>query len=492
MKAETYESTEERAVLTAMIVNDTVLGRIASRWEGDGDFAQRYANQVGWMCVKYYRQYGKAPGARITELFASWADGRPDKDSVKLVESFLASLSEDYEASSGRVDPDYATDQAAKHFSKVRFLQLSVDIKSAYDAGRPERAEEAFRKFRKVELGPEADVNVFHDEESWADALKGKDESIIKYPGAAGEFFRDALSKGNFISFLAPPKRGKTFNMMDMAWRGAMQRRRVAFLEIGDMTKPQIMRRFLVRAACRPLRPRIVKYPRQLLVDGVDPFVEHEDIVYDSPLTLAEAKAGFEKAIRTKVKSNDDYLKLRVYPAMTVTVERIANMIDDWCQSGWVPEVIVIDYADLIASSKYSNDDFRHKTNEIWAQLRAISQGPSQPLVVTATQANRASYTAGTVGMEHASEDMRKAAHVTGMIGISAKAKEKEMGVVRLNWCPLREDEFNAHKCVYLAQCLPIANPCVLSSFRNLSESSGEEEETHKTRNGRAKTNGRS
>ena len=72
--------------------------------------------------------------------------------------------------------------------------------------------------------------------------------------------------------------------------------------------------------------------------------------------------------------------------------------------------------------------------------------------------------------MEHASEDMRKLAQVTGMIGINSKSEFKKNGVIGLNWTPLREDEFNDGRFVYFAQCLALGNPCVLSCFRTEDE----------------------
>ena len=49
-------------------------------------------------------------------------------------------------------------------------------------------------------------------------------------------------------------KRGKTFWLIDMAWRGMLQRKKVAFFATGDMSQRQMMRRFIARAAKRPFK----------------------------------------------------------------------------------------------------------------------------------------------------------------------------------------------------------------------------------------------
>jgi hypothetical protein len=86
-------------------------------------------------------------------------------------------------------------------------------------------------------------------------------------------------------------------------------------------------------------------------------------------------------------------------------------------------------------------------------------------LVVTATQANAKSFTAEILNMEHFSEDNRKFAHVTGMVGINQTNDEKKEQLQSLNWLVLREDEFDITKTVYAANCLAIANPAVKSIF---------------------------
>ena len=70
--------------------------------------------------------------------------------------------------------------------------------------------------------------------------------------------------------------------------------------------------------------------------------------------------------------------------------------LDDWeAREGFVPDVIVIDYADLLEADGKSTE-FRHKQDSIWKGLRAMSQ-KRHALVLTATQADAASYTGPVV-----------------------------------------------------------------------------------------------
>jgi hypothetical protein len=76
--------------------------------------------------------------------------------------------------------------------------------------------------------------------------------------------------------------------------------------------------------------------------------------------------------------------------------------------------------------------------------------------VVAPTQADAASYEQHTQKMKNFSEDKRKLAHVTGLIGLNQTDTEKGGGIMRLNWIVLREAPFEARRCLYVAQCLPL------------------------------------
>ncbi len=84
--------------------------------------------------------------------------------------------------------------------------------------------------------------------------------------------------------------------------------------------------------------------------------------------------------------------KLITYPAGTLTVTEIRQVLDIWeRQDGFVPDVIIIDYADLMSSDDAKVSEFRHRQDYIWKSLRGLSQ-ERHVLVVTATQADSESY----------------------------------------------------------------------------------------------------
>ena len=99
-------------------------------------------------------------------------------------------------------------------------------------------------------------------------------------------------------------------------------------------------------------------------------------------------------------------------------------MIKSWERDGWLPDVIVIDYADLLAAES-SRTEGRDTINGTWKALRALSQ-ELHGLVVTATQSDANSATTGLLTRANFSEDKRKFAHITGMNGLNQNNEEKK------------------------------------------------------------------
>lgn len=260
-----------------------------------------------------------------------------------------------------------------------------------------------------------------------------------------------------------------SFWLIDNAWQAMKQRRRVAMFQCGDLTETQIMSRLLVRAAGRPrfkTKPdKPVHYPLSISrdPDEDEAVVKFEERNYDVDLDYKAAWKALTKVRKTKVKSEESYLKLSVHPNSTLTVQAMKEIFRSWEREGWKPDVVVVDYPDIMASDVKSLE-MRDQVNERWKALRSLNQS-LDVLLLAATQANAASFKASTLHMSHFSEDNRKLAHVTGMIGINRNKEEKGKDVYRLNWVNLREDDYVEGQCVHVAGCLAIGNPAIRSCF---------------------------
>lgn len=463
---------EERQVLTAMIVDVAVLGRVASTWDKErGLFASRYANLVGGWCVDFYLQYGAAPQGAIQGLYASWASSTSDEETSRLVESLLAGLSEDYEAQAAATNTQYVIDTAGALFNRVRVQRLIEELQGDLDGGRPGDARKRLNSWGQVELGGGAGVDIFHDEEAVLGAFKEKGEPLVTWPGPLGQFFRRGVvfERDCLVSFIAPEKRGKTWWLMEVAWQGVMHRRNVAMFQVGDMSQDQMIVRYGVRAARHPGHsptwPLTVKLPISIAREPEEKFAyvaDFKEKEFHSPITGPQARAALAAAFE-RTKTDRSLFKLSTHPNDSITVAGIASILKDWERTGWVPDIVVIDYADIIAPMA-GMADTRDQINSTWKRLRALSQS-LHCCVVTATQADAASYSQPILTRANFNNDKRVNAHCTAIIGINQTNAEKEMGIQRLNYTVLRDGRFNEMECVHVGGCLEVGLPARCSCW---------------------------
>lgn len=455
---------DERRVLIGLVTNRKLLSKVFSVWVQDGLFSSRWANIIGAWCVKYFEEYGEPPNRGIESIYETWAEQTTDKETVEVIGKFLRILSSEYE----RDDPlsgSYLIDLAGKHFNKVKLDRLARSIEGEVGRGRLSRAEQLVNEHSTIRMGVSEVIDLLSAKEEVMNAFESKRDPLLIYPGALGEFFGEAFERDGFLSFEGPEKRGKSFWLLDVAWRAMLQRRRVAMFECGDMSRSQVIRRFMARASHHPLRPGNVRWPRRMGKDEEgNVYVDSETRYFSEGLDWRTAYQACQRIMRIKLRTKRPLLKLSCHPADSLSAVELKHILQTWeREDNWVPDLVVVDYADILAAPNKSAD-LRDSTNRTWMQLRALSQ-ELHCCVVTATQSSADAYSAHTIGMKHFSNDKRKRAHVTGSIGLNSIDEEEEQGLMRLNWVVLREGARNTKRCVYVAECRALSNPAVRSTF---------------------------
>lgn len=472
MKIDRRDGTQQRAVLTGMMVSDAVCGAVAAKWpDPEGLFESRWSNLVGGWAVAFYRKYRRAPGKNLTSIFDRWAgEGKKDKDVVKHVETFLAGLSEEYAARRKAVQADYLIDVAGHYFTDVLLRKAHAEAGALLENGQPEQAAEKMAGARKIDLAGGQGIDVLEDEAALDRCFERKAAPLVTFPGAAGAFYGNEFGRDCFVSFEGPEKSGKSHVLQDVGWRAILQGRKVAIFQAGDMSQEQFLMRLAVRATRRPERPVPYDYPISLEPPGVDGKMAHPVLKRGEPaagLSAGAAKLAFKRVrdkLRAKTKSKDPPFKLYTCPARGISVTGIEGVLAVWeAQTGWVADVIIIDYADILAPVN-GTADTRDQINMTWILMRAMSSR-RHCLVVTATQTNTKSYNAERIDMDNFSEDKRKRGHITATYGINMTDAERELGLSRINCIRSRANKFDPRKDLHCAGSLALAAPMMFSVF---------------------------
>jgi ACT domain-containing protein len=468
MKLTEIRSNDERQILTSCIVHDSVLALLHAKLGDDKQpFENKWSNTVLHWCRSYFVKYHKAPRKHIKQLFLRYAQKHNgDEEHLTLIESFLSRLSKDYQALGREVNEKYVTDIASNHFDLVRAKRLQESLEAALDVRDLEQAKQAIKDYQPVQFSTSDWVNPT-DKDVIQRTLKyfEEDRSLIQLPKALGSFLSPHLEREGFVVFQAPEKRGKSFWLLEMVYRAMVQRRRTLYYVIGDMSEREAMRRLYGRMTRKPY----ARNDKVRVISGIKkkkeglPVVDFEIEERSKPSVGEVLKAVRKISVATSTKELP--LKVKAVAAGVITASQIEQDVKELNQSGWIVDVVVIDYLDLVApEGGMKQQDFRHQVNESWKIFRRISL-EQHCLLLGATQAAASAYEAKTVRKKDFSEDKRKNAHVTGLVGINQTAEEKEQGLYRLNWVFLRDGKWSDTQTVWAAGELAIACPCVISTF---------------------------
>jgi len=445
-----------------MIINDAVLGRIASRWTKGGLFASKWANLVGQWCVDHMERYGRAPGRQVEALFHSWAAGNDREEEITLVERFLRSVSDEYDQGDKAVNSDFILDEAAEYFNEVKLRKLRDAIDGDIEARKIKQALARWDSFQPIEMGAGGWIDPFSDEEAIRRMHDHSGESLLEFKGGLKKFFGRTFARDSLVAILAPEKRGKSYWLLHFVFMALEQGYKVALFECGDLTQDQVMQRLYARAARRSFNAGKYLIPVKLGIEDGKLVVEQEEYEDDRDMTRAESQAAASRMV-SRFGGAGSKFRLSVHANSSLSVGDARSILARWGRDGYTPDFVFFDYVDILAPMSGAAET-RDQINMNWKQLSRMRQ-ELHACVVTATQADAASYNADLLDMTNFSEDKRKYAHATAFFGLNQNSNEKTKGVYRLNMLNSRSEDFNRMKICYAAGCLSVANPCILSYF---------------------------
>lgn len=142
---------------------------------------------------------------------------------------------------------------------------------------------------------------------------------------------------------------------------------------------------------------------------------------------------------------------IKDFPTSTLSVEHLSLYLDSLeKEEGFKPDLLVIDYADLM---KINAESFRIDTGRLYRELRGLG-GMKDVAVVSATQGNRDSEDAKTVGITNVGEDWSKVGTADVVLTYSQTPEEFARGLARIYVAKGRDerDRFMA----LISQCYDI------------------------------------
>lgn len=506
MKRKQIDGSLSRRILQAAIWNDGYL-KLVSEIYRDGSMSDTSADALMRWCIQHYKEYMRAPGKAVEDLFDfDMVSGPQKKELTSLVQSII----EEHDEPHADLNIKYLMKRSAELFRRNRLKKTRDLIDAGLEDGNIDVAENAVDAHRSTEIEVTTPpIDLYVEEEALKEAFEAAQDPLFEFPGPLGDLINDEFMRGNFLAFMGPEKRGKTWWLQEIGFQAYKQRRNVAFFGAGDMSARQMRMRGAIRLCGKSHKER---YCGELLIPVLDCkrnrtgdcprsknrssiYVEDEDgeeteLTWEeapedySPCARCRRNKNFEGAVwykkRNPVKPLTRRQAIRAsrrfqfavrgvrhltecYPNDSLSAVDIETRLDSWeYRYGFVPDVVIVDYADILAPIDRSMQ-YRHQQNQTWQRLRSIGQ-KRDCLVVTATQADAGSYGKGRLGLSNFSDDKRKYGHVTGMLALNQTEQEKIAGLMRLGWLVRREDDFAVSREVHVLQCPQIGRP-VLGSY---------------------------
>ena len=476
----------QKQILIGLIVSTKFCTEIYPSLSSDY-FLSPYAKKIVRWTKDYYEKYKLAPNIHIQDIYNSEKE-KLDPEESELISSLLSSLSTKYEQMKAEnFNVDYLLDSAIEFFKKRSLEIMSKRVSSLVELSKLEDAEELVRDYKKVAKVTSRWVDPF-DPVFMEKVIESVDEEFFKFPGKLGEFIGN-LQRGYLIGIMGPYKRGKTNWLLEFAIEGLLRGLKVVFISL-EMSDTHVAKRIYKTLGafgdeageylypcfdCRknqdgscskkersgnyglidtdgekPAYTKSMKYKpcTYCREHGLFDYIPETWFVIEKrpKLTLGT----LSKKVRSIKRMMGDGLRIKAYPAYEANLMDIRRDLDNLeYTENFIPDMIVTDYADILASEDRRVTG-REQIDLTWKAHKNLA-AKRNCLVVTGSQTNRKSVDKKRVQSTDVAEDIRKLAHVDGMMMLSQTEKEKGAKMMRISYVD-RHGEFSELKQVMVLQ----------------------------------------
>ena len=499
MRKRTISSEIQQKIIIGLIVDDVFCRDVLPMLESHHVQDENAALIVKWI-RDYYEDYSAAPKQHIMAIFLAEKE-QLEGAQASSINKILSFLSEQYEEAV-QLNWQFYFDKVRDFCRKKSLEKLTVEIKTLADVDRLDLAEKTLHTYRKIEKKTSKWFNPLTDRDIFKDCLKNEDDCLFQLPGQLG-LAGFKFQRGWLGAFLAPPKVGKSWWLMELAIQAYLNKLRVVFISL-EMNKEEVSERFYKRFTGRSMsvgdfpypiwdckgnkentciKPQRTNHEIFLNEDGNAPtynpnstytacdyckvhgMTEHYqvDTWYE---TIGNHRSlggmGFDP-IKAISRQYADNLRLLCYPRFSLSLAGLSSELDRLEQTeDFIPDVILVDYVDILSDEGLTGQG-RDLYDTKWKTAASIA-GERHVFLGTASQGNRGGMSKDRIQTDDLAEDIRKLAHVDILMGINQSKKadcnEKELMRQRLEMLAHRHKGATDRE-VYVLQNLEFGQVCL-------------------------------
>ena len=460
MKIETVNLNKERKLITLLIMNDSFCSSIVSILKPEV-LVTPYAQTVADWAKEYYEKYNVAPKSNISDVYEEHVSTIRNTDLLENIKVFLGSLATDYHAEMYTNLPFYV-DEAETYLRVLGLKAHCTRVVALAECGKLSQAEAEAGKFNQVAVAKNVGISIMEDTGKVVKLLTSANaEPLFTFQGALGEVV-GAFHRQDFYAALSRMKGAKSWHILHLVEAAARAGCRVLHIDL-EMREEEPTSRFVRGLLWKPLKEADIMMPTFVCDDAIP--TAHSMWRIEQRAVHKQGIDLEENSLRSEIyqRMHGDYVRIVSLPSGSTTVKDIEALLDNLAKyKNYVPDVVTIDYCDLLGSKAR---DTRDKLNDIWLNLRRVAQ-ERNICVGTVTQSTRSGTNGKELKQSDISEDIRKLAHVTHFTALYGTPEQEKNGYYCIKCLDTRYKR-HVYEPAIITQCFDIGRGYVDSRLES-------------------------
>jgi len=348
------------------------------------EFMESESNQ--WIIetiIDYFTEYSSLPTLEVMKVRLEDVDN--DVLKTTIVDT-LKQVTKQFEAEDIKFIEQEALDFCKNQTLKTAIME-SVNLLQLgeYDSIK-EKIDTAMKAGSERDIGHQYNIDI---DDRFSESTR---KTVASGWNVVDDLMDGGLGPGELGVFVAPAGIGKSWGLVNVAANAVKKGLNVCFYTL-ELSAPYVGLRF----------------------DSVFTGIAAQNLKYH----IDEVKECVEQL--------DGNLIVKYYPTKSATVNTIKAHLDRCHIQGFKPDVIVVDYADLLRGN---GKEIRHELGNIYEDLRGLA-GEYEIPVWTASQANRSALEDDVIGAEKIAESYSKIMTADFVLSLSRKIEDKVAGTGR-------------------------------------------------------------
>jgi replicative DNA helicase len=391
---------------------------------------------VAERCRDYWRRYGKAPGTdHFADLFADLLEDPGNRQGNSIRRILLAStqLSES-------INTEYVL-KILRDFTRGQLLKSGI-LEAAEVLNRS-LGEQGNAKVEEIFSG----LLRTHTETFDPGVRLSNIDFLMQHLGASehNEFVTGipvldrrhvVPTRATLMVFLGVTGHGKTWWLINLGQQALMYRKKVVHVTL-ELAAGKVFKRYVQNLLAIPLWDDKLTTSRSklLIEDNCLIGIEREQVTAKFSMQSPQFRQRLDRFIGYRPAWFDNMV-IKKYPTRGLTVAQLRGYLDSLEASGFMPDLLIVDYAGLMQTDR---DNYRISLGRVLEELRGLGE-ERNIAVVTAQQVSKEGAQAAQVRKTHIAEDWSIAGTADFVLSLTRTQPEEIHKLAQL-WVDKNRDD---------------------------------------------------